>query len=219
MSVQTAHTVQLPAPCLSLRYLQYLPPEYEGSDQKFPLVIFLHGSGERGDNLNLVAIHGWPRYINEGKDYPFILVSPQLPNGKNWCGQITSLEGLLHHLTTTLRVDPSRIYLTGLSNGGTGTWLWASSSNNNPFAAIIPVCGAGVTWLSCELLKTPVWAFHGDQDGAIEYTESVRMVDRINAWGGSAKLTIYPGVGHNCWEQAYTDDSLIEWMLEQRKES
>ncbi|MBQ9151185.1 MAG: dienelactone hydrolase family protein [Clostridia bacterium] len=217
MSQQTAHSAPLPAPCLSLRYLQYLPPEYENSDQEFPLVIFLHGSGERGEDLNLVAIHGWPRYVKEGRDYPFILVSPQLPDGKNWCGHIESLNGLLDHLQATLRVDKSRIYLTGLSNGGTGTWLWASSAEENPFAAIIPVCGAGVTWLSRELLKTPVWAFHGDQDTAIDHRESLRMVDQINAWGGNAQVTIYPGVGHNSWENAYTDPALIEWMLAQKR--
>ena len=217
MKRQTPGSVTLPAPCISLRYLQYLPPEYADSEKEFPLVIFLHGSGERGEDLDLLTLHGWPRYIEEGKDYPFILISPQLPEGKNWCGHIESLRGLLHHLQATLRVDKSRIYLTGLSNGGTGTWVWASSSHENPFAAIVPVCGAGIIWLSCELLKTPIWAFHGDQDGAISHIESVRMVDQINAWGGSAKLTVYPGVGHNCWEQAYTDDRLIEWMLEQKK--
>ena len=217
MKRQTAHTAHLPAPCLSLNYLRYLPPEYADSDKEFPLVIFLHGSGERGDDLNLVAIHGWPRYAEEGQDYPFILVSPQLPDTKNWSGHIESLNGLLEHLQATLRVDKSRIYLTGLSNGGTATWLWATSSESNPFAAIIPVCGAGVVWMARELLKTPVWAHHGDQDAAIAYTESVRMVDQINAWGGNAKLTIYPGVGHNSWENAYTDPALIEWMLAQKR--
>lgn len=218
MKRQTSHVVNLPNPCLSLNYLRYLPPEYADSDKEFPLVIFLHGSGERGDDLNLVAIHGWPRYVEEGRDYPFILVSPQLPDGKNWCGHIESLNGLLDHLQATLRVDKSRIYLTGLSNGGTGTWLWACSTENNPFAAIIPVCGAGVIWLARELLKTPIWAFHGDCDGAIHHTESVRMVNLINEWGGNARVTIYPGVGHNSWENAYTDDELIEWMLKQKKE-
>ena len=217
MSRQTAHVCNLPAPALSLSYLRYLPPAYESSDEEFPLVIFLHGSGERGTDLNLVAIHGWPRYVNEGTDYPFILVSPQLPDGKNWCGHIESLNGLLDHLTSTLRVDKKRIYLTGLSNGGTGTWLWAASSENNPFAAIIPVCGAGVTWLVRELLHTPVWAFHGEADGCIAYEEATRLVNLINAWGGNARVTLYPGVGHDSWVNAYTDPELIEWMLAQHK--
>lgn len=216
MSVQTHEICILPAPAQSLRYLQYLPPAYGQSEEDFPLVIFLHGSGERGEDLDLVSLHGWPRYAREGTEYPFILISPQLPDGKNWSGYIESLNGLLDHLQATLRVDKSRIYLTGLSNGGTGTWLWASAAEENPFAAIIPVCGAGVIWLARELLKTPVWAFHGDCDGAIHYTESTRMVNLINEWGGNARVTIYPGVGHNSWENAYTDPALIEWMLAQR---
>ena len=217
MSRQTAHVCHLPAPALSLSYLRYLPPAYESSDEDFPLVIFLHGSGERGTDLNLVAVHGWPRYVNEGVDYPFILVSPQLPDGQNWCGHIESLNGLLDHLTSTLRVDKKRIYLTGLSNGGTGTWLWASSAETNPFAAIIPVCGAGIAWLSRELLKTPVWAFHGEEDGCISCEESTRLVNLINAWGGNARVTLYPGVGHDSWVKAYTDPALVEWMLAQHK--
>ena len=120
MSAQTAHLCPLPAPALSLQYLLYLPPEYESTDEKYPLVIFLHGSGERGTDLSLVAKHGWPRYANEGTEYPFILVSPQLPDGCHWCGQINTLNGFLDHLLATLRVDPKRVYITGLSDGGTG---------------------------------------------------------------------------------------------------
>ena len=217
MSIQTREHFSLPAPCLSFSYLQYLPPAYAESDGDFPLVIFLHGSGERGDDLDLLTLHGWPRYIREGRDYPFILVSPQLPEDKIWCSHIDSLNGLLDHLLSTLRVDPKRVYLTGLSNGGTGTWIWAAESADR-FAAIIPVCGAGITWLSYTMVHTPVWAFHGDCDGAIDHRESLRMVDAINACGGNARVTIYPGVGHDSWVNAYTDDSLIDWMLAQRRE-
>ena len=214
MSKQTAHTCLLPYPALPLQYLRYLPPAYENTDEKFPLVSFLHGSGERGTVLDLVAKHGWPRYASEGTEYPFILVSPQLPEGCHWCGQINTLNGFLDHLIATLRVDPKRIYITGLSDGGTGVWLWGMN-NAGRFAAMIPVCGAGILWGSFEMVRTPVWAFHGDMDGAIHYTESTRMVDEINRCGGNARVTIYPGVGHDSWEQAYTDPALIDWMLAQ----
>ena len=217
MSKQTHEQLQLPATNLSLRYLQYLPPAYEASDEVFPLVIFLHGSGERGTDLDLVSLHGWPRYINEGKDYPFILISPQLPDDLYWCTHVESLNALLDHLLATLRVDPKRVYLTGLSNGGTGTWIWASECAHR-FAAIAPVCGAGIQWMAPYIGKTPVWAFHGDADGCISYTESLRMVEAVNAAGGNAKITIYPGVGHNSWENAYSDDALVDWMMAQEKE-
>lgn len=214
MSAQTAHTCHLPAPCLSLNYLRYLPPAYETSDEVFPLVIFLHGAGERGTDLDLVAKHGWPRYANEGTEYPFILVSPQLPEDHHWCGQINTLNGFLDHLLATLRADPKRVYVTGLSDGGTGVWVWGMN-NASRFAAMIPVCGAGILWGSYEMVHTPIWAFHGDMDGAIDYTESTRMVNRINDCEGNARVTIYPGVGHDSWVGAYTDPALIEWMLEQ----
>ena len=214
MKRQTPGSVTLPAPCISLRYLQYLPPEYADSEKEFPLVIFLHGSGERGEDLDLLTLHGWPRYIEEGKDYPFILVSPQLPEGDFWGAYIESLNRLLDHLMATLPVDPKRVYLTGLSNGGTGTYLWGQT-NPERFAALLPVCGAGIVWLTYKLVHTPLWAFHGDQDTAISFEESVRMVEGINARGGDAKLTIYPGVGHNCWVYVYDDPAVLTWMLEQ----
>ena len=206
--------IPLPLPCLSLHYIQYTPvtpPPAEG----YPLVIFLHGAGERGDDLNLVTIHGWPRYACEGEEYPFILVAPQLPEGKHWCGQVNTLDGFLDALLRELPVDPKRVYITGLSDGGTGTWLWGENSPSR-FAAIIPVCGAGIRWMTYELVHTPVWAFHGEADGAILCEESVRMADRLRAIGGEARLTLYPEVGHDCWTRAYTDPALIEWMLAQR---
>lgn len=215
MSVQTTHLCTLPAPCISLPYLQYLPPDYAESGKRYPLVIFLHGSGERGNDLDLVRLHGWPRYAEEGVEYPFILISPQLPEGCHWCGQINSLNGLLDHLLATLRVDAGRVCATGLSNGGTGVWVWGMN-NASRFASLVPVCGAGILWGSYEMVKTPVWAFHGDEDGAIRYEESTRMVEQINAWGGNARLTVYPGVGHNCWENAYTDPALVEWVMAQK---
>ena len=90
-------------------------------------------------------------------------------------------------------------------------------NNANRFAAMIPVCGAGILWGGFEMVRTPVWAFHGDMDGAIHHTESTRMVDQINDCGGNARVTIYPGVGHDSWVGAYTDPALIEWMLEQHR--
>ena len=198
-------------------YLQALPTDYAETNKNYPLVIFLHGSGECGNGtteLDRVAIHGYPKHADEGRDYPFILVSPQLPEGKYWGAYIESLNLFLDHLIDTLRVDKKRIYLTGLSNGGTGTYLWGQA-NADRFAALVPVCGAGILWSVRELLNVPLWAFHGDCDGCIDYTESVRMVEGINALGGNAKLTIYPGVGHDSWVYAYADEELMNWMLEQ----
>ena len=179
MSAQTKHTCSLPAPALSLQYLCYLPPAYETSEELFPLVIFLHGAGERGSDPDLVTLHGWPRYVKEGTDYPFILVSPQLPENHHWCGQVNTLNGLLDHLLSTLRADPKRVYITGLSDGGTGVWLWGINSAPR-IAAMIPVCGAGIRWACYEITKTPVWAFHGDADGDFVCSYIFDLIQIIN---------------------------------------
>ncbi len=200
-------------------YLQALPADYAATDKDYPLVIFLHGSGECGNGtseLDRVAIHGYPKHADEGREYPFILVSPQLDEGKYWGAYIESLNLLLDHIVNTLRVDTKRIYLTGLSNGGTGTYLWGQA-NADRFAALIPVCGAGICWGVWAMRDVPLWAFHGDQDLCIDYRESVRMVDGINAIGGNAKLTVYPGVGHDSWVHVYADDNVMNWMLQQHR--
>ena len=218
--MNTKHSYTVPGTGKHWGYLQALPADYAETDKDYPLVIFLHGSGECGNGtteLHRVAIHGYPRYADEGREYPCILISPQLPEGKYWGAYIESLNLFLDHLIHTLRVDTSRIYLTGLSNGGTGTWLWGQA-NADRFAALIPVCGAGICWGVRELLNVPVWAFHGDCDEAIDYHETVRMVEGINNMGGNAKMTVYPGAGHGCWIYTYVDEELMNWMLDQHRD-
>ena len=214
--MNTRESYVVPGTGMFWGYLQALPKDYDPNGS-YPLVIFLHGSGECGNGtteLDRVAIHGYPMHASQGREYPFILISPQLPEGDFWGAYIESLNRLLDHLMATLPVDPKRVYLTGLSNGGTGTYLWGQT-NPQRFAALLPVCGAGIVWLTYKLARTPLWAFHGDQDDAILCEESIRMVEGINTRGGDAKLTIYPGVGHNCWVYVYDDPEVLAWMLEQ----
>lgn len=201
-------------------YMLSLPADFDGEGARYPLVLFLHGSGECGDGttqLDRVAIHSWSKYMAAGKEYPFIMASPQMEEGGLWVSHIESLERFLDHLLETLPVDPDRVYLTGLSNGGTGTWVWGAAHPER-FAALLPVCGAGITWTVRSLVGMPIWAFHGDADGSISYTESQRLVNTICTIGGRARLTLYPGVGHNSWDYAYTDDKVVEWMLKQRRQ-
>ena len=216
MNTKEFYTV--PGTGMGWGYLQALPADYDPA-KSYPLVIFLHGTGECGNGtteLQRVAIHGYPMHADKGREYPFILISPQLPEGKYWGAYIESLNLFLDHLLETLPVDPDRVYLTGLSNGGTGTYLWGQA-NADRFAALLPVCGAGITWGAREMLHIPVWGFHGDCDEALHYTETVRMIETINAMGGHAKITIYPGAGHGCWIYVYDDPEVMAWMLEQKR--
>lgn len=201
----------------SLNYLIWLPADYSTEKTKqFPLLIFLHGSGERGDNLELVKRHGPPSFVENRPDFPFILVSPQCKSGSHWAFKIEDLQAMFEHLMSTYRIDPKRIYLTGLSMGGFGTWAWACGQPNQ-FAAIAPVCGGGYPYYATELKNTPVWAFHGDSDEVVPVKNTIEMVEAVNSKGGTARMTIYAGVGHNSWVKAYNEPDLYNWLLSHSK--
>ncbi len=196
----------------TLNYLLWIPAEYKKEKNKsFPIMIFLHGSGERGDSINLVKKNGPPSFLDNRTDFPFITVSPQCPVGTWW--NIEDLQQMLIQLKGKYRIDTSRIYLTGLSMGGFGTWSWACKYPDQ-FAAIAPVCGGGDIQFADDLKNTPVWAFHGESDPVVPVRRTVEMVEAVNANGGSARMTIYPGIGHDSWIQAYNDPELYKWLLE-----
>lgn len=202
-----------------LPYMLYLPQGYtEQPEEKWPLVIFLHGAGERGSDLEGVYRHGVPKRVRNGEEFPFILAAPQIDGQHYWAGYTETLNNFLDELTSTLRVDEDRVYLTGLSMGGTGTWMWAMA-NPERFAAIAPMCGTGICWCAGNLGRVPVWTFHGDRDETIPIDESIRMVERLKACGGEARLTVYEGYGHDCWTDAYQRDDLYEWLLSKRRQS
>lgn len=197
---------------LALNYLLYLPKSYEADqDKKWPLLVFLHGAGERGDDLEKVKIHGPPKLAEAGKEFPFIIISPQCPKDSWWPWEPV-LE-LIDDAEKRYRIDPKRIYLTGLSMGGYGTWNFASQAPNR-FAAIAPICGGGTPYLMKRLPHLPVWAFHGAKDGAVPLVESERMVAALKRAGNQkAKLTIYPEAGHDSWTEAYNTEALYDWLL------
>ena len=205
------------SPRKSFPYLQYTPQNVK-EGEKLPLLIFLHGAGERGDDLDLVARHGYFKHARAGKEYPFSMVGPQCPADKSWGCYIESLNEFLDYILRTLPVDPDRVYLTGLSMGGTGTWMW-SIANPERFAAVAPVCGTGIYWYAGQLLHKPLWVFHGDKDDICLPIESINMVESIRRRGGNPRFTLYPGVGHNAWEQAYSDPELVKWFTEQKRSS
>jgi predicted peptidase len=218
--VQTTHTFskEITIP-VTRHYLLYLPKDYQQEKSKrWPLVLFLHGMGERGEDLNLVTRHGPPKLVEAGHEFPFLLVSPQCPpNGWwAWDTNIHALAALLDELEHSYAVDPDRIYVTGISMGGYGTWALANAYPDR-FAAIAPICGGGNPSTICAIRHMPVWTFHGDQDHAVPLRETTEIVDALRACGGNVKLTVYDGVGHDSWTQTYDNPELYMWLLEQRK--
>jgi predicted peptidase len=197
---------------VALNYLLYLPEDY-GKEQgkKFPLVLFLHGSGERGSDVKLVAKHGPPKLVAAGKDFPFILVSPQCSAGEGW--DPATLKRLLDDVRSKYSVDPDRIYLTGLSMGGFGTWQMAMRYPNL-FAAIVPICGGGDANRVKAIAKIPTWVFHGEDDPTVPIKRSEEMVEAMkNAGATDIHFTRYPKTGHDSWTKAYNDPKLYEWLL------
>ncbi len=197
---------------IRMRYLLHLPRDY-AAHESWPLVLFLHGSGERGTDIELVKKHGPPKLASQGKDFPFVLVSPQCPKGAIW--QPIALEALLDDVIERYRIDQSRIYVTGLSMGGFGTWAWARHSPRR-FAAIVPICGGGETYWADRLKEIPAWVFHGARDTAVPIKRSEEMVAAIKKAGGNIRFTIYPMAEHDSWTETYNNPMLYQWMLSQK---
>jgi predicted peptidase len=201
-----------------INYLLYLPKDYNSVGKPFPLLIFLHGAGERGNNLDQLKVHGIPKILETDSNFPFVVISPQCPADKWWTDYLEELKALINDAKDKYNIDKSRVYLTGLSMGGFGTWALAGKYPND-FAAIAPVCGGGEIRLAMAgRYKMPIWVFHGAKDDVIPIQRSQEMVDAIKKQGGNwhVKFTIYPELNHNCWDTAYSDPNLYKWFLEQK---
>ena len=194
-------------------YLLFLPQGYEKSRQRWPLMQFLHGSGESGTNLAKVKTHGPPKVVESKPDFPFILVSPQ-SDGRGWNSD--TLNALLNEVIRKYRVDKHRIYLTGLSMGGSGTWMLAAAHPER-FAAIVPICGRGNPADATKLAALPIWVFHGAKDGTVPVQRSRNMVEAVRAAGGNVKFTEYPEAKHDCWTESYNNPELYKWLLAQKR--
>jgi predicted peptidase len=198
----------------TLRFLLFLPQGYERSEQRWPLLLFLHGSGERGEDLDRVKVHGPPKIVQTRKDFPFVVVSPQISEGRKWDSD--ELLALLDRLTPQLKIDPDRVYVTGLSMGGFGAWELAMSAPER-FAAIAPISGSGDDERACGMKNVPVWAFHGAQDDVVALARGREIVDAVRACGGDVTFTVYPDAGHDAWTRTYENQKLYEWLLAHRR--
>ncbi|RCJ25174.1 phospholipase [Nostoc minutum NIES-26] len=206
-------------------YLLFLPKvlrqdtSYQHIEAKqqllLPAIVFLHGAGERGSNLEDVKRQGLAKIAEEQPNFPFIVISPQCPPSQSW--SVERLSPLLDEAIASYPIDRDRIYLTGLSMGGYGTWRWAAAEPER-FAAIAPICGGDNPMKARNLQNLPVWAFHGAQDRVVPLRESEIMVSALKDCGGNVKFTVYPEAGHDSWTQTYNNPELYEWFLQHRRQ-
>jgi len=198
---------------VKMQYLLYLPEDYDQQDA-WPLMLFLHGAGERGDDLQMVKKHGPPKLIEAGRPFPFIVISPQCPRDRRW--NAFELARLLDEIVEKYKVDEQRVYVTGLSMGGFGTWALAAYQPGR-FAAIAPVCGGGDPTLVRLYDPVPAWVFHGAKDSVVPIERSEEMVEAFKKRGTEVKFTIYPEAAHDSWTETYANDQMYDWLLEHKR--
>jgi predicted peptidase len=216
----------------TLPYRLLKPADYDPK-QKYPLVLFLHGAGERGTDNEKQLIHGVPEFAREEnrKKYPCFLIAPQCPENAKWVEVDWSADShrqpaepsapmrltleLLEALQKEFSIDARRIYVTGLSMGGYGTWDIVAR-RPELFAAAVPICGGADETTAVKIANVPVWVFHGAKDGAVNVERSRRMVEALKKAGGHPKYTEYPEVGHDSWVRAYKDPEMFAWLFAQK---
>lgn len=201
----------------NLRYYLYYPQDYEtDGDKSFGLLLFLHGGGEAGGDLEEIKENGPPKLLVEGKQFPFLVLAPQNPHKRKWWNA-EAVKQLLDSVVATNNVDVNKIYLTGLSRGGSAAWELATQYPNT-FAAMAVVCGMTplpyAHWIDKNM---PIWVFHGEDDKVISVEESDKMVEKLRKMNYKVRYTRYGNVGHNSWERAYTTDSLYTWFANQKR--
>ncbi len=198
------------------KYVVFIPKDYDGK-KAYPLILFLHGAGETGeDGEKQVKVGLGPVVKKQVDTFPCITVFPQA-HKRSWAadseGGKTAL-AILDEVEKSYKVDKKRVYLTGLSMGGFGTWSFAAAQPER-WAAVVPICGGGDPKMADKIKNIPCWVFHGDADNAVKVDLSRAMVKALEAAGGKPKYTEYEGVGHNSWVKAYDTKELYEWMLKQ----
>jgi len=197
---------------LSIDYRTYLPDGYSEDGAGYPMLMFLHGSGERGTDLDLLTTATLPKFIENGLDLPFVTVCPQCR--EMWYTR--SLVALLDQAIEQYHVDRSRVYLSGNSMGGLGTWMLADAASDR-LAAIVPICAPSSNINPDNFKDLPVWCFHGAMDSIVPVGESVKMIRRLRAAGCQVRFTVYPDTDHDSYTPAYHDPEFVSWLLSHRK--
>jgi predicted peptidase len=221
----------------TIRYMLFTPKNYKSDGKKWPMMLFLHGIGEcSNDDLSRVKVHGPAHLVDNRPDFPFVVVTPQLPpppgykEGVSYTSeQIVALAckawkaeeliQLVDHVAAKMNIDPDRIYVTGLSMGGYGTWRLVATHPDR-FAAAVPICGGGEPEkMAPALSRVPIWAFHGAKDPIVPLVAGQAMVDAVKRAGGDVRFTIYPEATHNSWTETYDNQDVYDWLLAHRLHS
>jgi predicted peptidase len=202
------------------KYVLFVPHGYQG-DKEYPLILFLHGAGERGDDGELPVkqvIGNAIKFKSADKSFPFFVIFPQCKPKGNWKAGGPDADralAILDEVMKEYKIDGKRLYLTGLSLGGAGTWSLAAA-HPEKWAAIAPVCGFGDPASADKIKHIPCWCFHGDEDKAVPVKKSREMIDALKKVGGQPRYTELEHVGHNSWDPAYVTPELYPWLLAQR---
>ena len=196
-------------------YQIFLPRTYTQDGARWPLILFLHGGGERGTDIEKVKVHGPLKIAAQRPDFPFIVIAPQVDTNLIW--STARLDALLDDVQEKYRVDLDRIYVTGLSMGGYGAWHLAMEFPRR-FAALVPISGGATPSGMCALRHLPIWVFHGARDEVIKLDRSEELVERLKRCNGNVRFTVYPDAGHDAWTRTYDNPELYDWFLQQRRQ-
>lgn len=200
-----------------IKYIVCLPDDYDDS-KKYPLLLKLHGAGGRGSDITpLLRDSAFLKQREKFNDFQFVVIMP-LCHENTWFDMWEELREFVFNVIMLPNIDNERVYLMGASMGGYATWQLAMS-NPELFAAIVPICGGGMYWNAFRLVNVPIWAFHGAKDTVVLPRESEIMVERVNNFGGNAKLTIYPDNDHNSWDDTFSNKEVYDWLLEHKNEN
>ena len=198
----------------SLKYILTTPTDYDKSE-RLPMIVFLHGAGERGDDLEALKTHGIPKLFTQNQDYDglrVITLSPQCPQERTWYDYKWEVISLIEAISEDYNVDKERVALCGISMGGFGTWEIALQVPEM-FCKIAPICGGGMNWRAWYLRNTPIRVYHGRLDDIVPISQSEAMVNSIRLQGGDIEFTVYDDLGHCCWARAFEETDLISWLI------
>lgn len=197
-----------------LNYILTSPDDVK-EGEKLPLIVFLHGAGERGDDISRVQIYCVPKLFTSNQNYKGLRVytlSPQCPHNTTWIDYKKELISLIDNIIENNSIDRNRVSLCGISMGGFGTWEMAMTYSDR-FYKIAPLCGGGMNWRAWSL-KMPIRVYHGGRDDVVPLCQSEAMVNAVKAQGGKIEFTVYDDLSHNCWDRAFEQTDLIEWLAD-----